>query len=106
MLALSVGILAQVRIAHANLIEVKERYDLSEDLYEVYQKHENIAEIQSKSAGALSKIELSRIKIESAQRSIERTQALGNYYLSYFRLLNAVGLESLDSHELEKLKKE
>jgi len=104
-LALSVGILAQVRIAHANLVEVKERYELAEDLFEVYEKHEHIAEIQSKSAGSLSKVELSRIKIEAAQRSIERTQALGNYYLSYFRLLNAVGLESLDKTELEKLKK-
>jgi len=102
--ALSVGILAQVRIAHANLIEVKERYELAEDLYEVYEKHEEVAEIQSKSAGALSKIDLSRIKIEAAQRAIERTQALGNYYLSYFRLLNAVGVESFDRTELEKLR--
>ena len=104
-MALSVGILAQVRIAHANLMEVKERYDLSENLFEVYQKHETVAEIHSKSAGSLSKIELSRIKIETAQRAIERTQALGNYYLSYFRLLNAVGLESLGKDDLAQLKK-
>ena len=45
-MALSVGILAQVRIVHANLIEVKERYDLTEDLFEVYEKHENVAEIK------------------------------------------------------------
>ena len=103
--ALSVGIIAQVRIAHANLIEVKDRYELAEDLYEVYKKHEDVAEIHANSAGDLSKIDLSRVKIESAQRAIERTQALGNYYLAYFRLLNAVGLESFDKTELEKLKK-
>ena len=103
-MALSVGILAQVRIAHANLIEVKERYNLAEDLFEVYKKHEDVAEIHSKSAGSLSKIELSRIKIETAQRAIERTQTLGNYYLSYFRLLNAIGLNSLDKEDLEQLK--
>ncbi len=103
--ALSVGIIAQVRIAHANLIEVKDRYKLAEDLYEVYKKHEDVAEIHAQSAGDLSKIDLSRIKIESAQRAIERTQALGNYYLAYFRLLNAVGIESFDKTELEKLEK-
>ncbi len=103
--ALSVGIIAQVRIAHANLIEVKDRYQLAEDLYEVYKKHEDVAEVHAQSAGDLSKIDLSRIKIESAQRAIERTQALGNYYLAYFRLLNAVGVESFDKTELEKLKK-
>jgi hypothetical protein len=103
--ALSVGILAQVRIAYANLVEVKERFDLAEDLYEVYKKHETVAEIKSRTAGALSKIDLSRIKIETAQRAIERTQALGNYYLAYHRLVNAVGIKSFDASELEKLKK-
>ena len=102
--ALSVGVLAQVRIAHANLTEVRERYDLSEDLLGVYKQHESVAKLHSKSAGALSEIELSRIKIETEQRSIERTQALGNYYLAYFRLLNSLGIGSLAPSELEVLK--
>ena len=102
--ALSVGILSQVRIAHANLIEVKNRYQLTEELYDAYLKHEEIKEKQARNAGTISKIELNRIKMETAQKDIERTQALGNYYLAYFRLLNSVGLETLDSKTLEDVK--
>lgn len=103
--ALSVGILAQVRIAHANLIEVKSRYQLAEELFETYKAHEKIKEAQAQSAGAISQIELNRIKMETAQKDIERTDALGNYYLAYFRLLNSVGLETLDKKSLEEIKK-
>jgi outer membrane protein len=103
--ALSVGILSQVRIAHANLIEVKHRYALSEELYETYKSHEIVKEKQAKTSGSLSKIELNRIMMETAQKDIERTQALGNYYLAYFRLLNSVGLETLDSITIDKIKK-
>ena len=102
--ALSVGILSQVRIAHANLMEVKNRYQLTEELYDAYLKHEEIKEKQARNAGTISKIELNRIKMETAQKDIERTQALGNYYLAYFRLLNSVGLETLDSKTLEDVK--
>ena len=102
--ALSVGILSQVRIAHANLMEVKSRYQLTEELYDAYLKHEEIKEKQAKNGGSISKIELNRIKMETAQKDIERTQALGNYYLAYFRLLNSVGLETLDSKTLEDVK--
>ena len=103
--ALSVGILSQVRIAHANLVEVKHRYALAEELYDTYQQHELIKEKQAQTAGSLSLIELNRIKMETAQKDIERTEALGNYYLAYFRLLNSVGLETLDSMTIEKIKK-
>jgi outer membrane protein TolC len=103
--ALSVGILSQVRIAHANLAEVKQRYILAEELYETYKKHEQIKTARANASGAaISKIELNRIKMETAQKDIERTQALGNYYLAYFRLLNSMGLESLDSQTLGKIK--
>ena len=103
-IALSVGILSQVRIAHANLMEVKGRYQLAEELYDAYLKHEELKEKQAKNSGAVSMIELNRIKMETAQKDIERSQALGNYYLAYFRLLNSVGLETLDSKTLEDAK--
>ena len=103
-LALSVGIIAQVRIAHANLSEVKDRYQLSEDLLGVYKQHEQVIDTKAKSAGSLSEIELSRVQIETEQRAIERTQALANYYLSYFRLLNSVGIGSFDKAELSEIK--
>ena len=68
--ALSVGILSQVRIAHANLMEVKSRYQLTEELYDAYLKHEEIKEKQAKNGGSISKIELNRIKIGKQLRKI------------------------------------
>jgi len=104
-LALSVGVLSQVRIAHANLTEVRQRYDIAEQLFETYKLHEAIKEERSSTAGALSVIELNRMKMETAQKDIERTQALGNYYLAYFRLLNSIGLESMDAKAMRRIKK-
>lgn len=103
--ALSVGIISQVRIAHANLAEVKHRYSMAEQLYETYKKHEILKEKHARTSGALSQIELNRIKMETAQKDIERTQALGNYYLAYFRLLNSAGVENLDAAEMKKIRK-
>jgi len=104
-LALSVGIISQVRIAHSNFLEVQHRFAMSEELYNVYKKHEIIAEKQaSAQKGSISKVELGRIKMEAAQRAIERADALGNYYLAYFRLLNSVGVEALDKDTIDSVK--
>ena len=96
-LALSVGVIAQVRIAHANFFEVQERYKLAEQISRIHQRHLEVARNMSKTTGSLSKIELRQIEMEAAGAKIDATQAMANYYLAYYRLLNSVGLQ--DFHE-------
>lgn len=102
-LALSIGIMSQVRIAHANMAEVQERYDLDEKIYQAYESHLKIAQQNYSGGGALPKLELDRIELETAETRIDRTLALSNYYLAYYRLLNTVGVSSLDPETVKTI---
>ncbi len=104
-LALSVGILSQVRIAHASLFEEKERFDLYQKKYEIYREHVEYLSRQSAGARNVSPFELTRVKMEAVGAAIERAQALGNYYLAYYRVLNSIGVENLNRNTLLDIKK-
>lgn len=94
--ALTAGVMAQVRIAHANLFEVEQRFKLSEAIYITHRKQLKAAKEDAKAGGRVSQIQLFKMAMETANASIERTQQLGNYYLAYHRLLNAIGIQSFD----------
>ena len=95
-LALSIGVMAQVRIAHANILEVKERYDLDNRTYEAYKKHLKIASQNFSSGGALSRLEVDRYELETAETFINRIISMSSCYVAYYRLLNTLGVNSLD----------
>ena len=100
-LAMTVGVMAQVRIAHANMMEVKDRYELDQKICDAYNEHLNYAKSNAAALGKISPLEVARLELETAETSIDRTQSLSNYYLSYFRLLNMIGVESIDQKSVE-----
>ncbi len=102
--ALSIGIMAQVRISHANLFEVKERYKLAEEILTVHKEHLEEAKKTAETTGKLSPIEIRRYELETAAASIDRTLELGNYYLAYYRLLNSLGVKSIDEKRINILR--
>ena len=95
-LALSIGVMSQVRIAHANILEVKERYELDDKTYQAYKKHLKVASQTFASGGSLSRLELDRYELETAETFINRLISMSNCYVSYYRLLNTLGVSSLD----------
>jgi len=105
-LALSIGVMAQVRIAHANILEVKERYELDERTYQAYKKHLKIASQTFASGGALSKLELDRYELETAETFINRIISMSSCYVAYYRLLNTLGVNSLDPATIEIVMRE
>ncbi|MFA7231587.1 MAG: TolC family protein [Victivallaceae bacterium] len=105
-LSLSIGVMSQVRIAHANILEVKERFELDEKVYNAYNDHLKIAKQNYKSGGALSSLELDRLELETAETQIDRALSLSNYYLAYYRLLNTIGVQSLDQKTLDRVLEE
>ncbi len=105
-LALSIGVMAQVRIAHANILEVKERYELDDKAYQAYKKHLKVASQTFASGGALSKLELDRYELETAETFINRLISMSSCYVSYYRLLNTLGVNSLDPATIEIVMRE
>jgi hypothetical protein len=102
-MALTVGIIAQVHIAVANLEEVKKRYELIRDIRTVYSDYINEVNQRSKTVGTFSHFILTKKKLEAALYSLDESQALGNYILAYYRLLNVLGVEKIDRQEIKKM---
>lgn len=102
-LALSIGIMAQVRIAHANIQEVKQRYELDERIYVAYKKHLLAASHSYKSGSSLSKLELDRLELETAETYINRLVSMSNYYVAYYRLLNTIGIKDLTPETITRI---
>ena len=45
------------------------------------------------------------MRLATAETDIERYLSIGNYYVSYFRVLNTLGIENLHNATVEELKK-
>jgi hypothetical protein len=103
--AQAIAVMAQVRIAHANLLATRERLDIDTRVNEAYRKNLKRAEKSSKISGELSQLELAHIRLATAETDIERYLSIGNYYVSYFRMLNTMGIENLHAATVEDLKK-
>lgn len=104
--AQAIAIMAQVRIAHANLMATRERLDIDLRSNGVYRKHLAKAEAGSKISGELSQLELAHMRLVTAETDIEKYLSIGNYYVSYYRLLNTLGIENLHNVTVEDLKKQ
>ena len=103
-LALAIGITAQVRIAHANITHTKERYGLADKTYQAYKKHLTYVKNKSPSKNkTLSKMELKRYELDTYECSINRIVSMCDYHIAYCRLLNVLGVDSLDSANLKTM---
>ena len=103
--SLAIGIMAQVRIAHANLLATKERFEIDNKVFEAYSRNLKAAEANRKS-GILPKMELEHMQLATAETQIERLMSLGNIYVAYFRILNCMGISKLDAGSLTALRTE
>ncbi len=92
-LALSLGIMAQVRIAHANIQEVKQRYEIDNRLYNTFNQQAVTSRKLFNRGGSLSRLELDRIELETAEAYVDKVISQSNYLVSCYQLLNAIGVE-------------
>lgn len=104
--AQAVAIMAQVRIAYGNLLSAKERYDLDRKVYAAYDENLQAALKNQAIGGALSQLEVDHMRLATTQTSIDSLLSLGNYYVAYYRLLNVMGLKTLDDRSADELKEE
>ncbi len=101
--ALTSGIISQVRIAQANLDEVKLRLKLSRKILKIYNSQYKIALDNNKSGGNVTGLELFKMKLKRAKAEIEYYQEFGNLEVAKFRLLNSIGVDSFNDVGLYRL---
>ncbi|MBR7105071.1 MAG: TolC family protein [Lentisphaeria bacterium] len=104
--SMGIGIMAQVRMSHFNLLSVKERYAIDSRVYNTYSKNLKWAMANRKVTGGLSRLELDHMRLETAEKEIERIVSLSNIYVAYFQMLNAIGVSKIDVDSLDVLKGE
>ena len=101
--AQAIAIMAQVRIAHANMISMKERLAIDTKVNNAYRKNLEKAIASGKISGELSQLDLAHMRLVTAETDIEKYLSLGNYYVSYFRVLNTLGIENLHDATVAEL---
>ena len=104
--AQAVAVMAEVRIAQGNLIAARNRYLKTNQIYNDYKTElESILKTRA-AAGSVAEIAVDYIRLETTEAQIQRMVALGEYCISYYRILNIMGLRSLDARSLDELKEE
>lgn len=102
-LALAVGVTAQVRLAHICILRTKETYEIDNIVYKAYKKHLNAINKNFNSSN-LPRIKLDYYELKLYECSIKRLVSLCNYYIAYCRLLNVLGVNSLEPSVINKIK--
>ena len=102
--ALTIAVMAQVRLAYIDLMEAKQMYEYNDKVYGVYKQNLDIARKSVDIGSAISRVELNRMELEAAEKYIGKTRALSNCYMAYYRLVNAVG-EALSDKEYQEIRK-
>ncbi len=102
----AIGVMAQVRIAHANIMAGKERLEIDERVLTAYDRNLNWAEKNYTTTGELSRLELDHIRLSTAETRIDCLIAKSNYLVSYYRMLNTLGVLHLDPETVGNLHKE
>ncbi|MBE6390375.1 MAG: TolC family protein [Lentisphaerae bacterium] len=102
--AQAVAVMAQVRIAHADLMATRERLNIDLRSSNTFRKHLAKAEESSKITGELSQLELAHMRLETTEKEVEKYLSIGNYYVSYYRVLNTLGIENLHETTVTDLK--
>ena len=103
--AQAVAVMAQVRIAHANLLSARERLDIELRVNKAYKNNLAKAIAGGKISGERSKLELAHMQLVTAETEIEKYLAVGNHYVAYYRLLNTLGIENLNTATVADLRK-
>ena len=104
--AQAITVMSQVRIAKADIVSSRQKYELNRREYRNYSDHLKKEEAKKAVTGTVSELELDYLRMTVAETEIERLLALGACHISYYRLLNAVGVENLDPLTQSALKAE
>jgi len=104
--AQAITVMSQVRIAKADIVSSRQKYELNRREYRNFSDHLKKEEAKKAVTGTVSELELDYLRMTVAETEIERLLALGACHISYYRLLNAVGVENLDPSTQSALKAE
>lgn len=105
----AITIMAQVRIAHADILISKAAFEQDDKIRDNYFELLSAAKKAKRRSGSstsLSALEVDHMELQVVNASILRTISLSNYYLACFRLMNAMGIDNMRQEDFATLEKE
>ena len=100
--AQSVAVMAQVRLGHANLLAAQELYKKDKKISEDYKKYLSSASRMLRSgSGKFKGMDVDYMQLETVKAEIDAVLSLGNCYVAYYRLLNAMGIDNADFRTID-----
>ena len=104
--AQAVAVMAEVRIAQGNMIAAKLRFDKNNQIYNDYSEQLQAMLKTRAASGSVAELAIDHIRLDTTQAQIDHLASLGEFYVSYYRLLNIMGLRNMDARSVEELKEE
>lgn len=104
--AQAVAVMAEVRIAHGNMMTAKLNFTKNNQIYNDYNEQlQNMLKTRAASR-SVAELAIDHIRLDTTQAQIDKLASLGEYYVAYYRLLNIMGLRKMDARSVEELKEE
>ena len=104
--AQAITVMSQVRMAKADIVSCRERYEINRREHEKFSQHLKDALAIKVVQGSVSQLDVDHQRLRTAETEIERLMSLGAYYIAHYRLLNAIGVKNLDAETQGQLKEE
>lgn len=104
--AQAITVMSQVRIAKADIASTRQKYEINRREFRNYSEHLKKEQARRAVRGTVSELELDHLRMTVAETEIERLLALGACHISYYRLLNSIGIDNLDPATQNALKAE
>ena len=104
--AQAITVMSQVRIAKADIMSSRQKYDINRREYRNYSEHLKKELAKKTVRGSVSELDLDHLRMTVAETEIERLLSLGACHISYYRLLNSIGISNLDPSTRDALKAE
>ena len=99
--SIMLNVIAQLKIAYANIEEVKERLSLKEDIYRIIQQ-ENKLTREAFKKGTRNQLDVLEKDIDLLISHIQRTATFANYNVALHRLLNISASPQRDLRDMVK----
>lgn len=102
-IAVSIGILAQVRIAYSEFFDARDFYLLENKMSDLLSKQLLFAKGNFEEGGMYSAIDILRFQMDALDARIREMNSLEKFNISYHRLINVVGVTSFEEDIIKQI---
>ncbi|MBO5761941.1 MAG: SEL1-like repeat protein [Lentisphaeria bacterium] len=102
----AVAVMSQVRMATADILSCRERYEINVKDDRHYTEHLAKVKRNKMLPGTMTQLQIDHLQMVAAETRIEKLISMGACHIANYRLLNALGIGGTDAKTIEVLKQQ